>query len=292
MNSPPATAFAQIRARAEARRTRKHEQRELWTEDDDFHETIRGKLDGMWQDTQFYNFSRCGQEDYFRTCRNCGEVKKLQYACSLKWCPRCQWKITLKRSEVLQWWAERIKQPKHLVLTQRNFEVLTRRKIKIFVKNLAALRRRKIFSAVKGGTCSIEITNEGKGWHLHAHLLLDVRWLDAGEVARIWGQQVGQEFAIVKIKDVRGQDYVKEVAKYVVEGSELAKWPAEKINEFVRAVKGSRFFGAFGSLRVLAPAIRAYLLTLKPTAAVCDCGCADFVFEDEAHAIMHEAKRL
>jgi hypothetical protein len=183
-----------------------------------------------------------------------------------------------------------------LVLTQRNFPVLTHKKIRAHTVALAKLRRKKCFQSIYGGCVSIEITNENKGWHLHSHWLIDCRWLDMEDVSRAWGKLVGQEFAIVKIKDVRDKDYLQEVSKYVVEGSELASWPAPQINEFVRAVRGLRFFFAFGSLRNLAPAIRREMNALKKPGPLCECGCPQFYYEDqqehEVRQIMHmEARR-
>lgn len=100
------------------------------------------------------------------------------------------------------------------------------------------------------------------------------------EVSRVWGRQVGQTFGIVKIKDVRNKDYLKEVCKYVVDGSELAKWPREHILEFAVAVRKRRFFFSFGTLRELAPTIRAEIAAEKEPPPVCDCGCSNFIFQD------------
>jgi hypothetical protein len=175
----------------------------------------------------------------------------------------------------------KISQPKHLVLTQQNFTILTRRRIRLHSLALAKLRRKKCFQSVKGGCVSVEITNEERGWHMHSHWLLDATWLDMTNVSKAWGKLVGQNFAIVKIKDIRGTSYLQEVSKYVVKGSDLAAWPPEHILEFVRAVKGLRFFSSFGSLLKLAPAIRAELHALKPPPPVCECGCGEFVYEDE-----------
>jgi hypothetical protein len=97
-----------------------------------------------------------------------------------------------------------------------------------------------------------------------------------------------QEFAIVKVMDCRDRDYLKEVSKYVVEGSELAKWPADQLNEFVRAVRGRRFFFAFGSLFHDSPEIRRALNAERRPSPVCDCGCSDFRFEDEQDAVLNE----
>jgi len=92
---------------------------------------------------------------------------------------------------------------------------------------------------------------------LHSHWLLDVRWLDMKGVSLTWSGLVGQEFAIVKIKDARDRDYLQEVTKYVAEGSELAKWPAEHLLEFVTAIRSRRFFFAFGSLFKMGHEIRS-----------------------------------
>ena len=280
-----------IRLRILRAKERNRQQRRLLPEDDDFHETIRMKLDGYFDSQQFWNFSRCGHEKIFRTCNNCGDVQKFDYRCSLKWCPRCQWWITEKRRKVLQLWAGKITQPKHLVLTQKNFPILTKTIFRNHTKALAKMRRSKCFKAVRGGCVTVEVTNEGNGWHVHSHWLLDCRWLDMPAVSRTWGKLVGQSFAICKIKDVRSQDYLKEVSKYVCEGSELASWPANKILEFVVAIKGRRFFFPFGSLFHLGPAIRAELRGLRPEGVKCECGFCDFCYEDETSAILNEIRK-
>ena len=281
-----------IQGRIFTRKERERQQGKLLPEEDDFHEAIRSKLDGLLDSRQFWNFSRCGHEEIFRTCKCCGATEKFKYRCNLKWCPRCQWRVTDTRRKVLQCWTQKVSQPKHLVLTQKNFPVLTRRRIRTMTRNLAAMRRRESFSRVRGGCVSVEITNEGNGWHLHSHWLLDCDWLSMPEVAEDWASLVGQEFAIVKIKDVRGKEYLQEVSKYVVEGSELAKWPRESILEFVTAVRGLRFFFAFGSLHKLGPVIRGELAAQKPPPPICECGASAFVYEDEPTALVHELAKL
>lgn len=191
-----------ILTRLRARQERERLQRQLIPEDEDFAETIRVKLHHRLDSTQYWNFCRCGDEDFYRTCKDCGKVETYKYRCNIKWCPRCQWRITETRKKVLALWSMKINQPKHLILTQKNFPILTRRKIKMHNVAFAKLRRTTVFEKVLGGCRSVEITNESRGWHLHSHCLLDVRWLDMPEISRIWGKLVGQEFAIVKVKDV------------------------------------------------------------------------------------------
>jgi hypothetical protein len=281
-----------ILARLRLRRENEAKQGQLLKDDELFHETVRSKLLGLIDSPQFWNFSRCGAEDFYRTCEECGTVEKFKYRCSIKWCPRCQWRMAQKRKDLVKLWACRISQPKHLVLTQKNFPILTGKKIREHQKNLIALRRSVCFKNVKGGCTSIEITNEERGWHLHSHSLVDVRWLDMEAVAVTWGKIVGQEFAIVKIKDVRNQEYLRELCKYVVDGSELAGWKSEHILEFVTAVRGRRFFFSFGSMFALGKSIRAELESQRKPQSACECGCSDFKFEDEQDVVLNEIRRL
>lgn len=270
-----------IRQRAKDRQEREFQQRRLWRENDDFHETIRSKLDGLLHSSQFWNFSRCGDELLERQCRNCGQIEELKFRCNLKWCPRCQWRLTEKRIQVLRLWSQKIAQPKHLVLTQKNFSILTRSRIRSHTKALAKMRRTKSMEKVRGGCVSVEITNEQNGWHLHSHWLVDCRWLDMPAVSQAWGKLVGQEFAIVKVMDCRERSYLQEVTKYVCDGSEMAKWRPEHLLEFVTAIKGRRFFFAFGSLFHTQPEIRRALLAEKKTMEPCPCGCDRFLFRDQ-----------
>ena len=255
-------------------------------------QSILSKLIGVCDIAQVRNVERCGRDEIYRTCKNCGEVARFFYRCNVKWCPLCNWRIVKERQAIIKRWIQEIKQPKHLVTTQRNVSVLTGKMIRNHTANLARLRRRNVFASVKGGCVSVEITNEGRGWHLHAHWLLDARWIDIGEVSRVWGQLVGQDFAIVAVRDLRGEtNYQKELAKYVCKGSDLASWPAEEIHQFIRAVYRRRFYFTFGGMFKSAQAVRKELRREAGCpVAVCDCGCADFRFQDEVARHMQTAR--
>lgn len=257
---------------------------------DGWHETIKTKLFPLYNSPQMRNFERCGHEKVFRTCKDCGDWKAFGYHCMIKWCPRCNWRITRTRQKLITRWAQRIEQPKHVVTTQRNTRTLTSRMIREHAVALSKLRRTNVFAQVDGGCVSVEVTNESKGWHLHAHWLLDARWVDAQELSRTWGRLVGQDYAVVKVCDLRDRkEFAREVAKYVIKGSEMARWPAEEINEFVRAVRGKRFFFAFGSLFKQGAQVRAELHAEK-IPAVCACGCGRFVVRSEVDQALHDIR--
>jgi hypothetical protein len=288
-----------IQQRLASKLLRERNQRQLIKDDDLFWNTIRTKLEPLNDSRQFWNFSRCGGDIVEFFCKDCGQRHQFFYRCSLRWCPRCSWKLSEERKKIIGLWSSKLKQPKHLVLTMRNFEVLTKREIRFFKKALLRLRHKKIFKKVRGGCCSIEFTNEDRGWHMHAHLLLDVRYIPMSELARIWAKTLGQKIAIIKIMDCRDRAYIKEVAKYVVEGSELARWPADQINEFVTAIRGINFFTSFGNLRKLGPQIREQLAFQAKEKFKCECGSRRFSFkgtsspeEVEREEVFREARAL
>jgi len=288
---PSAAIWELIRKRNIARAQRERSQVKLIPDRDVWQQTIVSKLWPLNNSVQVANMALCGNQEIFRTCKNCGTVKSFFYRCSVKWCPRCQIWLAAKRQKVIGFWAAKISQPKHLVTTQSNFPILTRRTIREHQRRLAKFRRTKCFEKVAGGCVSTEITNEGNGWHLHAHWLLDVRWLNMTEVKKAWAHQVHQNYAIVKVKDVRQKSYTAELAKYLAKGSEIASWPPEQINEFVRAIRGCRFFGSFGSLREAAPAIRREIFATKPPSPICECGCGQFRFGTDQSELMRVASQ-
>lgn len=314
-----------IRARLRARMSNEKRQGQLLDNNDDFAETIRVKLSGLLESNQFWNFSRCGREEIYRTCKCCGKWDSFSYRCNLKWCPRCQQRLGQIRRNLISLWAKRISQPKHVVLTHKNIPTLTRKIYRNHTRLLAKLRRTKFTTKITfewqrkksgrrrtirkwmpprptgktitshpwlGGCVSTETTNEGNGWHVHAHLLIDCRFVSAGRLAKEWAKLVGQKFALVKVMDVREKDYLQEICKYVVEGSELAKWAPDLINEFVQAQRGLRMFNSFGSLREMAPEIRREINAQKPPSPTCECGADDFLYQSEESALLDDVRKL
>lgn len=264
---------------------------ELWDKQDDWRDSVCAKLRGFLDTPQTRNLERCGKEKMFRHCKGCNEVREFEYHCDLKFCPRCNHRISARRLKVLRKWAEKITQPKHVVTTQRNFQTLTKSVIRKHQKALVALRRSVVFEGVKGGCVSVELTNESRGWHLHAHWLVDARWVDAAELSRTWASIIGQDDgAIVKVKDCRGKDYLCEIAKYVVKGSDIASWAPEEITEFLCAIHRCRFFFTFGSLFKAGAEIRRQVNREKVT-QLCDCGCDQFVWRDQTTETCHEIMR-
>ena len=236
------------------------------------------------------NLARCGTEQIFKTCRNCGDWQSLDYHCNIKFCPLCNWRIARQRAEMLRIWTTCIGQPKHVVLTRRNTKQISKERIRQNQKDYAKLRRKKLMEKVLGGCVSTEITNEGRGWHLHLHILCDARFIPADRLAIEWGKLVGQEFAIVKVIDCREKSYLGEVTKYAVKPAELVSWDVPDIIAFINAIKGVRLFATYGTLFKLSKEIKREIAANKPEATPCPCGCSEWIYETEEQDCIRSAR--
>jgi hypothetical protein len=221
---------------------------ELWAKEEVFARSIAAKL---WESNR-YDLGQCIEQCRTREticlCQGCHKHTVLMNHCDRFYCPMCTARLSYRRKLTLEWWAKEVPNPKHLVLTCRNRNSISKNYVKYFKTALQRLRRSELFRSVRGGLSSLEVTNEGKGWHLHSHLLLDSDFIPIDLIAQLWAKLIGQDFAIVKIKSVKDKSYLQEVTKYVVKGSELARWPGNQIAEFIDAMTGIRCFGTFGTL--------------------------------------------
>lgn len=231
---------------------------------------------------------KCHSFQGFAQCNGCRKVRSFWNRCDRFYCPTCAPRLSHERAESIRWWATSVMQPKHVVLTVRNTALITFLYVKWFKACLTKLRRSKLARGWRGGLWSLEVTNEGRGWHLHAHLLVDVAWIDVAALARKWGELVGQDYAIVNAKDARQKDYLKEVCKYAVKGSQLATWSGMDIAAFVNAFTGNRTFGVFGTLYGKRTQWREWLKSLVHDKGACECGCNDWAIFSEAEWDWHQ----
>lgn len=65
-----------------------------------------------------------------------------------------------------------MRRPKPITLTLVNRSELTRELVDKFRAMMKRLFRRDLWAdRITGGIYSLEVTNEGNGWHLHAHII-------------------------------------------------------------------------------------------------------------------------
>jgi hypothetical protein len=243
--------------------------------------SVAAKLREIGETADADKLESCHSRRVMAQCNGCGDVQVFRNRCDQFFCPECQPKLARRRAEGVKWWTTQVTQPKHVVLTIRNIPELTKGHVLEFKKFLTRLRHRKFCSNWKAGFYSIEITNEGNGWHLHAHLLVDCRWVDAGGLSREWCSVTGGLGFIVKVKDCRQADYLREVTKYAVKGSELSKWTGAQIRQFIESFRGTKTFGTFGWLYGKRTEFREWLDSLKNGKSKCKCGSCDVTYYDE-----------
>jgi hypothetical protein len=182
----------------------------------------------------------------------------------------------------VEWWTHLVSQPKHIVLTVRNIPDLTKQHVEEFKHWWARFRRRKFAANWRGGFYSLELTNEGRGWHLHLHALIDAKWIDSSQLAIEWSKCTNGAGNIVCVKDARRENYLAEVTKYAVKGVDLAKWSGTDIITFINAFQGVRTFGVFGTLYGARTKFAEFIASIRDAKPLCECGSSNVNYYTEA----------
>ncbi|MNZ75138.1 Replication protein [compost metagenome] len=99
-----------------------------------------------------------------------------------------------------------------------------------------------------GGVYTLELTNKGKGWHPHCHMIaLCASEIDQAALSAEWEAITGDSF-VVDVRPITGDpsEGFMEVFKYAVKFSDLSladNWEAAQV------LKGKRLLGSFGLFR-------------------------------------------
>lgn len=249
---------------------------EFWLAASIHRDTMVAKLNLLrdWNDVAA-KLDECRRSITNVNCQNCERFRTFRNRCDRKYCPLCTPRLSWLRREKILFAVAKFHQPKHVVLTQRNTADLTKAHVKKHKANIVLLRRAKFAENWLGGFQNTELTNEGAGWHLHTHLLVEARWICAKELAITWANIVGQEFAIVKVKDARGASYLAELTKYVCKGSQVAGWTPEKIAQMILAFDRVRTWHCFGLLNGLDKEWKRYQAECRAPYR-CECGSSSW----------------
>lgn len=260
----------------------RRQQQEFWQPRTNQKFAIAAKLRAAGMDEAADTLEDCHTHDTFCLCSDCGRVTKFANRCDRFYCPECQPRLARDRQRQVSWWTEFVSQPKHVVLTARNVRALTRAHVAEFRAWWNRLRRRKFARGWRGGFYSLEVTNEGNGWHLHLHALVDANWIDEFELSAQW-QSISRGYGrIVKVRSAKSLDYLAEVTKYVAKGNQLAAWQPHQLREFIEAFTGVRTFGVFGSLFAARTKFAEFLASLKAARPPCECGSINVAYYTEA----------
>lgn len=174
-----------------------------------------------------------------------------------------------------------------LTLTVRNLKRIDAGELELLKKAWVSLRRSKLFEKVSGGFWSMEITNQGKGWHAHIHAVLDSQYLDQSQIERAWSKRIGQEMSIVDIRELRGPDPLKEVVKYTSKPTQMIHWSDDDLRQFLDVAPSLRMFGVFGTCYKQRSEFREFNDELKSESGFCECGCNSWKILDAVRPSLH-----
>lgn len=257
-------------------------QKEFWSAQTAHKNSVAAKLRTAGRPDLAKKLEHCHTKYTFTVCNDCGRTGQFPNRCDTFLCPECQPRLANERKEAVAWWALRITQPKHVVLTLRNQPEISAHHIKEVKRWFRNLRARRFADNWNGGFYALEVTNEGRGWHIHLHALVNARWIDAAELARQWDSVTNHNGHIVKVKDTRHTTFLQEVTKYVCKGSQLATWTPDQIRSFAEALTDQRTFGVFGSLYGARTEYAEWIKAIREHKPLCTCGSCNISYYDEA----------
>ncbi|MGM8937028.1 protein rep [Pseudomonas neustonica] len=210
----------------------------------------------------------CGNYLHFREYFTVGKVRlhNAQFCKQHLICPLCAIRRGAKSlgAYLARWEVIRAEHPDlkpYLVtLTVKNGEDLAERQNHLTKSLRRLLDRRRNFNAgvrgspwtelckVKGAVYTLELTNKGKGWHPHCHMIaLAPSAPSQSDLSAEWLSVTGDSM-IVDVRPITGDpaEGFMEVFKYAVKFSDLSladNWEAAQV------LKGKRLLNSFGLFR-------------------------------------------
>ena len=225
----------------------------------------------------------CGTVPAFLVCVKCRGVRKVFNHCDRLFCPTCQPRLARKRERQVAWWVQELPQgASHLVLTLANItdDALTRDYL-VWVKDCFTQLRRLKFARKWSGFYTLQVTNNGNGFHAHLHVLIGFPFVDIPKIKHEWARITNGAGQIVKV--VPGHPNLPRLVRYVVRPTELTAWTPAQVGAFARAIENIKTFAVFGSLWSLRTKYAEWLREVRYLNRNCPCcGCNSFDFYTEA----------
>lgn len=211
-------------------------------------------------------------------CKCCGAAKVAENRCKKRWCPVCAHKLAAAKVERYKHAVSRMEWPLFVTLTIPNepdLKPMLRRMTKTFRK----FRQREWWNRaeVAGGVAAIEITNNGNGWHVHLHAIMDCQWLAVNtprpqrgctaerlaflcesakhELNEAWSSVAGVASAITYVSRA-DKGTVVEALKYSVKPSDLIEMTGDPL-PVIAAMYRVRAVIPFGSLHGIGAEFKA-----------------------------------
>lgn len=201
------------------------------------------------------NFLNCGAEATIEYCKDEGKYRVRASYCHNRHCEPCMRAKAQLLSRNLQ---QKIKDTpgvtfRFVTLTLRHSpDLALKPQIEKLYESWRTLRTTKMWRASQRGGCAmleIKWTATG-GWHPHLHIITQGEYMPAQQLSNEWHRITGDSH----ITDIRKLNKVKDAAyyvtKYVTKGCNANVWDnPQAAAEYIKALKGVRACGTFGSWR-------------------------------------------
>ena len=251
-----------------------------WTDKKIDSQYMSNRLHSIGLNGRAFRMGNCSQEIFSLSCEAGCDVHRIFNAslCRDRLCPVCQWRrarvLTAKTTTAIELSECRVIA---VTLTLRNCEPTElKTQLKLLSKACSRLMRFKRLSFVQGYIRTIEITHNAKSdtFHGHIHALWTVPesyflksnsdYLGHTELCALWQKAAGVDYLpSCRIQAVKRGDEnaaVREVAKYISKGSDVAGLSDTNLLTYANAVKGFRMFASAGNLKVSDKDIEAGML--------------------------------
>lgn len=182
-------------------------------------------------------------------CGHCGNPRIVTLYCGDRACPFC---LAKQASRLYRAYWKQIKAKPassllDVTLTLKNVpDGDLRGGLRRLRSSLKKLMRRKRYRSWKGGMYAIESPNEGNGWHLHFHLLIEGGYVSQKQLSKDW-QEITDDSFIVWIRRVKSSvSAFSRMIEYVKKSPRLATfWHWTEYNAVFKNVRMVHLFGSW-----------------------------------------------
>lgn len=203
------------------------------------------------------NFRDCREKTVTLYCNNhAGEVSRaVTLYCKTRICDRCGHVRAARVRRQYEAHLRAFREPKMVTLTVRNTTTLPegrrtlRNAWKALLRRVYARgergRRPTVYwkDVLRAGLLVEEVTNRGRGWHVHLHVLVDAPFIPHAKLQKEWKDlTTAHRVRVDRVDPGRAMGYV---LKYVQKAPRLSP---ERAAEYLAASYGRRLIQPFGDL--------------------------------------------
>jgi hypothetical protein len=106
-------------------------------------DTVVMKMRSLQRDDIANPIDECHREAVYKRCTGCRVVKTFYNRCERFYCPICAARLARDRRESVEWWSKCIRQAKHVILTVKSVEHLTKAYVRELKRDFRKLRSMK-----------------------------------------------------------------------------------------------------------------------------------------------------